>query len=174
LDWADQSGAQLGQILSFFRIQGIRTGKVRRMTSSRAYAFRIADQKSVVYIAECLVPYCYKKRRELLTLLEYRKYDLITGSEVQGRFQEQVRLGLRERHGNRRFRPIPWAYSVGSRLSRKGRALSTRKMWPTLSEAQREDAIVRHNVFGMSITALSKLYGMSRTAVWRALKNDDS
>jgi len=142
------------------------------MTSSRASAFRIADQESVIYIAERLLPYCYKKRKELLTLLEYRKYDLITGSEVQRRFQELVRLELRERHGNRPFKPIPWAYSVGSQLSRKGRALATMKKWPTLSKAQKEDAIVRHNVFGMSITALSKLYGMSRSAVWRALKSD--
>jgi len=172
LDWTDQSAAQLSQILSFFRIQGIKTGKVRKMTSSEASAFRIADQGSVVYIAEHLLPYCYKKREELLTLLEYRKYDLITGSEVQRRFQKLVRLGLRERHGNRQYRPIPWAYSVGSHLSRKGRALTTMKKWPTLSKAQREVATVRHNVFGMSIRALSKLYGTSRSAVWRALKND--
>jgi hypothetical protein len=140
------------------------------MTNSAAYALRIGDQDSVIKVAERILPFCYKKGAELSTLLEYRKLDLITGSEVQRRFTQYVLGGSRERHGKRLFRPMPWAFSVGYRLSRRNRALLYLTPRPTLSEAQRREARERHNIFGESVSALSKRYGVSRSAMWRALK----
>lgn len=171
LDWADQSRSQLDQIAAFLRSQGIHVGVVRKMSSSAAYCLRIGDQESVVRVSEHLAPLCFKKRSELVTLLEYRKLDLITGSEVQARFERFVELGIRERHGKRVFKPMPWAFSVGYHLSRKNIALLSHRLHPFLSEAQKREAQERHNVFGESITALSKSYGISRSAMWRLLKN---
>lgn len=170
LDFADQCREQLEQIVAFLRSQGIRTGIVRKMSSSAAYFLRIADQESVAKIAESVVRFCFKKRAELRTLLEYRKYNLITGSEVQMRFARYVETGFRERHGKRAFIPMPWAFSVGYRRSRMGARRDPRKRWPVLSEAQKQEARVRHNVFGETITALGLFYGVSRMAMWRILK----
>jgi hypothetical protein len=121
-------------------------------------------------VAERIAPYCFKKREELVTLLEYRKLDLITGSEVQRRFEEYVKIGKRERHGRRLFRPMPWSFSRGFHLSRLNIAILRRSPRPSLSEEQKREARERHNVFGESISALSLLYGVSRSAMWRVLK----
>jgi hypothetical protein len=172
LDWSDQSREQLSQIVTFLRDQDIRTGVVRKMSNSAAYLLRIADQESVARVAESLAPFSYKKKKELATLLEYRKLDLITGSEVQRRFERFVESGTRERHGKRFFRPMPWAYSVGYHLSRKSIALLSHRLHPSLSEAQKREARERHNVFGESIRALSKSYGISRSAMARLLKHE--
>jgi hypothetical protein len=118
------------------------------MSNSAAYVLRISDQESVVRVAESLVPVSYKKKKELATLLEYRKFDLITGSEVQRRFEQFVQSGVRERHGKRKFSVMPWAYSVGYHLSRKSIALLSHRLRPSLSEAQKREARERHNVFG--------------------------
>lgn len=170
LDFADQYEEQLGQIVAFLRSKGIRTGIVRKMSNAAAYALRIGDQKSVVRIAEKIAPFCVKKRAELETLLEYRKLDLITGSEVQSRFRHFVEIGMRERHGKRIFKPMAWSFSVGYRRSRMGRRTHPRKRWPVLSEAQMKQAREKHNVLGESITMLSSFYGVSRSAIWRILK----
>jgi len=140
------------------------------MTNADAHTLRIAEQESVVRVAENLLDHCHKKKMELMTLLEYRKFDLISGSEVQCRFERLVVMRIREKHGKRPFKPMPWAYSVGFHLSRKNIALLSHRLLPGLSEAQKQEARERHNVFGESITALSRLYGVSRSSVWRALK----
>ena len=137
LDFADQYGEQLKQIVAFLRSQGISTGAARKMSNSAAYSLRIADQDSVMIVAEGISRFCHKKRAELETLLEYRKLDLITGSEVQSRFKHYVEIGMRERHGNRAFRPMAWTFSVDFRRSRMGRRRQPRKRWPVLSEAQK-------------------------------------
>lgn len=77
LDFSDQYREQLQQIVEFMRTQGIRTGPVRKMTNVSAYSLGIADQKSVVEAAERTAPFCFKKRMELVTLLEYRRLDFI-------------------------------------------------------------------------------------------------
>lgn len=171
IDFADQCEGQLRQIVAFLRVQGINTGTVRKASGVNAHTLRIADQASVVRVAERLVPFCFKKRAELLTLLEYRKLDLVTGSEVQSRFEHYVMVGMRERHGKRPFRPMPWAFSIGFRLSRMGRRRHPRKRF-VLSEAQKREARERHNVFGESVKALSLSYGLSRSAMWRVLKSE--
>jgi len=174
LDWSDQCREQLEQIAAFLRSQGIRVGVVRKQSNSAAFGFRIGDGKSVIEIAERITPFCFKKRKELLTLLEYRKLDLITGSEVQHRFEQLVNVGMRERHGNRSFRPMPWTYSVGYHLSRKSIGLLSHRyrLFQALSEAQKQEAMERHNVFGESISALARSYGISRSAMWRLLRNE--
>ncbi|HEV2121127.1 MAG TPA: LAGLIDADG family homing endonuclease [Candidatus Bathyarchaeia archaeon] len=171
LDWADQSKDQLVQVTEFLRRQGIHTGDPRKMSNSAAYSLRIADQDSVVKVAELIAPYCHKKRKELLTLLEYRKHDLISATEVQRRFQRFVELGIRERHGRRPFRDMPWSYSVGYHLSRKNIWLLSHRPRLILSEAQKREALQRHKVFGESISALSLFYGISRSAMGRLLKH---
>lgn len=173
LDWADQSRGQLDQIAAFLTKEGIRVGFVRKMTRSSAFVLRIGEQGSVIRASEHLARLCFKKRSELTTVLEYRKLDLISGSEVQKRFERFVELGIRERHGKRRFRPMPWSFSVGYHLSRKSIALRGRLPYPRLSEAQQQEALERHNVFGESLSALSKSYGISRSAMWRMLKRNE-
>ena len=171
LDFADQCREQLEQMVGFLRRQGIRTGMVRKMSNSAAYSLRIADQESVVKMAESMVQFCFRKRAELVTLLEYRKLGIITGSEVQYRYARFVEIGFRERHGKRSFIPMPWAFSVGFRRSRMGRRREARKRWPVLSEAQKQEARKRHNVFGETITELSLFYDISRMAMWRILRD---
>ncbi len=173
LDWSDQCREQLEQISVFMKSQGIRVGVVRKQSNSAAFGFRIGNRKSVIEIAERMAPFCFKKRKELLTLLEYRKLDLITGSEVQSRFKQLVKLGMRERHGRRPFKPMPWTYSVGFHLSRKSIGLLSHRyrLFQALSEDQKQEAMARHNVFGESISALAKSYGISRSAIWRLLRN---
>jgi hypothetical protein len=168
---ADQCKEQLLQLAEFLRGHGLPAGEPRKMNDSAAYALRIAGQESVVKVAEMIVPFCYKKWLELTTLLEYRKHDLITASEVQRRFERLVELGIRERHGRRQFRPMPWSYSVGYHLSRRNIWLLSHRPRPTLSEAQKREAIERHKVFGESISALSLFYELSRSAMARLLKN---
>ena len=170
LDFADQYRDQLEQIASFLRSQGIPIGVTHKVSKAQAYTLRIADQDGVVKVAEGIAPYCFKKKQELITLLEYRKLDLISGSEVQKRFRRYVEIGKRERHGNRPFRPMPWSFSVGFRISRRNSALFKRKPRQVLSEAQMREVRERHNVFGQSIDVLSLSYGVSRSAIWRLLK----
>jgi hypothetical protein len=172
-DWSDQSRGQLEQIAAFSARQGIRVGYVRKMTRSAAHVMRISEQESVMQTSERLAPLCFKKRSELITVLEYRKLDLISGSEVQERFEGFVELGMRERHGNRRLAPVPWSYTEGYRISRKSIALLGHMPRLELSEAQRREALERHNVFGESISVLSKSYGLSRSAMWRLLKKSE-
>jgi hypothetical protein len=140
------------------------------VSNADAYVLRICDQESVLRVAERIAPFCFKKREELRTLIEYRKLDLISGSEVQRRFQHYVDIREREKHGNRAFRPMPWSFSVGYRVSRRNAVLLRRKQKPKLSEAQKKEVKERHNVFGESIDALSSFYGVSRSAIWRMLK----
>lgn len=44
-------------------------------------------------------------------------------------------------------------------------------MLQALSEAQKREARERHKVFVESISALAKSYGISRSAMWRLLKD---
>lgn len=143
---------------------------VRKGSNADVYVLRIADQESVMAVALRILPYCFKKKHELETLLDYRRLDILTGTEVQHRFDHYVEIGMRERHGKRTFVPMDWTFSVGFRRSRMGNSREYRKRWPVLSDAQKGEARERHNVFGESITALSVFYGVSRMAMWRLLK----
>jgi hypothetical protein len=168
---ADQGKEQLVQIAMFLRDHGFSVGESRKLSNAAAYALRIADQNSVVRIAEMMAPFCHKKIYELTTIVEYRKHDSITASEVQRRFERLVELGIRERHGKRRFRPMPWSYRAGYHLSRRNIWLLAHRPRHALTEAQRTEALERHKVFGESISALSWFYGVSRSAMARILKN---
>ncbi len=172
LDWSDQSEGQLTQIADFLRKRSFRIGETHRLSKSKAFGLRIGEQKAVIGVAVNLVKSCFKKRAELVTVLEYRKLDLITGSEVQKRFEHSVRIGMRERHGSRAFKPMPWAFSVGYRLSKKSVALRSPQLRQKLSEAQKSELRSRHKVFGESLKTLSEAYGISRSAVWRLLNSE--
>jgi len=169
LDWSDQCKEQLSQVQDFITSRGLRVGDVHKLSNSDACGLRVGEQLTAVNIAEQMVPFSFKKRAELVTLLEYRKFDSITGSEVQSRFHEYVASKTREKHGNRRFKPMPWSYSEGYRLSKMNRALVTKNLRVTLSKAQLREAWRRHNVFGESYRALGESYGVSRTRMWRSL-----
>ena len=171
LDICDQCREHLVQLQSFLRSSGLSVSGPWKMTNASAYIIRVADQDSVVRVAEKIAPYCYKKNCELMTLLEYRKRDQITASEVQRRFERLVELGVREHHGKRQFRPMPWSYSAGYHLSRRNIWLLAHSPRHALGESEKRKAIERHKVFGETISALAWFYGVSRSAMARILRD---
>jgi len=96
LSWSDSSRQQVSQIREFLTSHGIRPAP-KLIFALGAYTLVVGDQNEVLKAAREMLPFVYKKRAELQTIIDYRG-DKITGSGVFERFKALQESGLREKN----------------------------------------------------------------------------
>jgi hypothetical protein len=93
LVWVDNSREQLQQLRSFLLSMAIAVGNVLNH-SAGVYMLQIASPKSVLAAAKQLVPFCYKKNKELRIIVDYYE-NRINGTTVLRELNKLVLRGLR-------------------------------------------------------------------------------
>ena len=93
LVWVDNYREQLLQLRSFLLSKSIAVGNVL-VHSPGVYMLQIASPRSVLAAAKQLVPFCFKKNKELRIVIDYYE-DRINGTEALLELNELVRQRLR-------------------------------------------------------------------------------
>lgn len=156
----------------FLGRQGINGGILHKFSHANAWIFRIAEARSVEATAEKMSPHSFKKREELELLLNYRKRNEITGSQVISRLNSLVQSGKRERHRAPRTAEMPWTYEEGYHLARQLAGWSKAEAHPIVTEAQVLDMRRKHKLFGSTFSELGRMFGVSRGTVRKVILSE--
>jgi hypothetical protein len=93
LVWVDNSFEQLAQLRRFLLSKRIRVGSVLN-SGKGVFRLQVVSPRSVLAAAKAMAPYCFKKSKELRTVIDY--YDsAITGAEAIAEINSAVIRGVR-------------------------------------------------------------------------------
>ena len=93
LVWVDNSFDQFLQLRIFLNRRGISIGNVLQQGNG-AYSLQVASPKSCLEVAKHLAPFSFKKKAELMTMIDYYE-NRIDGTEAIEGFNSAVTSGLR-------------------------------------------------------------------------------
>lgn len=93
LVWVDNCREQIGQLRHFLVSQRISAGEVLRRGDG-TFTVQISSPEGVLSTARLLLPFCFKKRKELGIVISYYE-NTITGTKALEGFNESVRAGVR-------------------------------------------------------------------------------
>ena len=172
LELSENWRPQLQEVETFLIGEGIRTYIPTKTLAGRAHVLKILRTPSVIGAARNMLPFAFKKRLELKTLIDYYN-DLITGNQVIEIFNSEVTSG--KRVGKIREGRIPYVYSVGRRraleLTMQLANQANRIILPESTLA----AIVRdRRLLGLGAEGLAVKYGLSRSVIRRVLREEQA
>jgi hypothetical protein len=168
LTWTDSSRQQVSQIREFLVSHGIRPAP-KIIFALGAYTVVVGDQAEVLKAAREMLPFVYKKRDELQTIIDYRG-DRVTGSEVFERFKAFQASGMREKSHWPSLDDvdIPLSRSDGYKRGRAAGGNSRIRLTTT----QIREIKVAHEKLGRTVNYLAHKFHVSNSTVARALRLD--
>ena len=168
--FADTYRPQLDSIGAFLirhRISVSAIGRDNKGVWQAAYRLDISEAKSVLRAARAMLPYCVKKKQDLLTAIRYLEGE-ITGNEAIRVFNDEVRSG--RRRGKLREVNLPYTRAEGLRLSQLENARNARAAYAVNVDSETQQRIIdEHSKSRVGVIRLSKKYGYSQSVIRRVL-----
>ncbi len=153
LQWSDHNKPQLDQINDFIHETNQVSTRIYPIRTLDAFHLQVTRRDSVVKIAGKLLPFSFKKRRELEVVVDYYN-NRITGNKAISMINEQVRKGFRS--GEILKANLPYTHADGSRRARRRSKLSDEALEQIADEYREKRS---------SIAELALAYGKARSTI---------